>query len=100
AEPETGGEAYIPMARAKRDRSTEILRYVANDFGYQLMRFAGGGATRVSGMRTTSGGVSITNHVEVNVASGDYNTVKNAVQDALWHHERKIANHVRQHRRS
>jgi len=37
AEPETGGEAYIPLAGAKRGRSTAILADVANQFGYQLV---------------------------------------------------------------
>lgn len=36
AEPETGGEAYIPLAASKRKRSTDILRTVAEDFGYHL----------------------------------------------------------------
>lgn len=37
AEPETGGEAYIPLARSKRGRSTAILDEVAGRFGYQLV---------------------------------------------------------------
>lgn len=37
AEPETGGEAYIPLTPAKRVRSTAILRTVADQFGYQLV---------------------------------------------------------------
>jgi hypothetical protein len=37
AEPETGGEAYIPLAATKRARSTAILSSVANQFGYALM---------------------------------------------------------------
>jgi tape measure domain-containing protein len=36
AEPETGGEAYIPLARAKRERSMSILAKVAEMFGYGL----------------------------------------------------------------
>lgn len=36
AEPETGGEAYIPLAPQKRNRSTAILSTVANHFGYRL----------------------------------------------------------------
>lgn len=36
AEPETGGEAYIPLARSKRGRSMEILRQVAERFGMAL----------------------------------------------------------------
>jgi TP901 family phage tail tape measure protein len=49
AEPETGGEAYIPLARAKRDRSTDILGRVADLFGFVLVpaksvRYADGGS--------------------------------------------------------
>ncbi len=36
AEPETGGEAYIPLALAKRERSTGILEEVASRFGLVL----------------------------------------------------------------
>ncbi|WP_225976713.1 MULTISPECIES: phage tail tape measure protein [Corynebacterium] len=37
AEPETGGEAYIPLAASKRARSAAILDEVAGRFGYQLV---------------------------------------------------------------
>lgn len=43
AEEETGGEAYIPLAPAKRQRSTAILLEVARRFG--LTSFADGGIT-------------------------------------------------------
>lgn len=43
AEPETGGEAYIPLAQSKRPRSLAILKDVADDFGYRLEKFAKGG---------------------------------------------------------
>ena len=33
AEPETGGEAYIPLSRMKRRRSERILAEVASRFG-------------------------------------------------------------------
>ena len=36
AEPETGGEAYIPLAQGKRQRSTAILAEVARRFGMSL----------------------------------------------------------------
>jgi hypothetical protein len=47
-EPETGGEAYIPLAEGKRDRSTDILARVADRFGYALepRYFADGGLWR------------------------------------------------------
>ena len=57
AEPETGGEAYIPLAVGKRDRSTAILREVASLFGYNLVRsFADGGM--MPAVATRAGGVS------------------------------------------
>ncbi len=46
AEPETGGEAYIPLADAKRPRSLAILEQVADRFGYGLAKFARGGVTK------------------------------------------------------
>jgi len=45
AEPETGGEAYIPLAASKRQRSMGILGQVAEKFGVGLMPFADGGST-------------------------------------------------------
>ena len=43
AEPETGGEAYIPLAMSKRARSERILADVANRFGMGLTSFDNGG---------------------------------------------------------
>lgn len=37
AEPETGGEWYIPASPAKRARSTQILGQAAAEFGYDLV---------------------------------------------------------------
>lgn len=37
AEPETGGEAYIPLTPSKRVRSTAVLEEVANRFGMALV---------------------------------------------------------------
>ena len=37
AEPETGGEAYIPLSKNKRTRSVDILKYVAKEFGLDLI---------------------------------------------------------------
>lgn len=46
AEPETGGEAYIPLTPAKRRQSVPILAEVAKRFGFALSEFAAGGFTR------------------------------------------------------
>jgi len=63
-EPETGGEAYIPLATAKRARSKTILRTVAEKFGMRLDEYADGGITgamaalvqkRWPGMKLSSG---------------------------------------------
>ncbi len=44
AEPETGGEAYIPLSPAKRTRSEAILTKTADMFGMDVVpRFASGG---------------------------------------------------------
>lgn len=44
AEPETEGEAYIPLAQSKRGRSENILSVVAEKFGFGLVKkFADGG---------------------------------------------------------
>lgn len=45
AEPETGGEAYIPLAQSKRGRSQMILADVARQFGMALVP---AGATRMA----------------------------------------------------
>lgn len=53
SEPETGGEAYIPLSRAKRPRSLKILEEVASMFGMSLSKsFANGGI--LSGFNTQS----------------------------------------------
>lgn len=49
AEPETGGEAYIPLAQSKRQRSAGILQQVAEKFGFGLMPMAQGGVLNMSG---------------------------------------------------
>jgi len=43
AEPETGGEAYIPLAPSKRGRSMAVLSETADRFGYRLEKYASGG---------------------------------------------------------
>lgn len=50
-EPETGGEAYIPLASHKRARSTAILAETAKRFGYQL-----GAGVNLAGSALIGGG--------------------------------------------
>lgn len=63
AEPETGGEAYIPMALQKRARSTAILNTVADRFGLALSKKAGSYSTGAvigrPGIATGGGGVNV-----------------------------------------
>jgi hypothetical protein len=56
AEPETGGEAYIPLAPQKRHRSEAILSDVADRFGLTVgRRMADGGVLDSVGMSRTGG---------------------------------------------
>ncbi|NJP24466.1 hypothetical protein FLW53_09640 [Microbispora sp. SCL1-1] len=61
AEPETQGEAYIPLAPSKRARSEEILSKVADMFGGAFVKAAPAGGMPVAGGdgATTGGGISI-----------------------------------------
>ncbi|MGW3031181.1 phage tail tape measure protein [Streptomyces sp. NPDC001178] len=43
AEPSTGGEAYVPLAASKRERSKAIVEEVVGRFGGQVEWFANGG---------------------------------------------------------
>jgi hypothetical protein len=54
AEPETQGEAYIPLAPGKRSRSTQILSAVARSFGLSVSRMADGGIVSYASGGTTS----------------------------------------------
>lgn len=62
AEPETGGEAYIPFALDRRPRSTAILDEVARRFGYDLVPMGHGGiiAGAGGGAASRGGGRSVT----------------------------------------
>jgi phage-related protein len=60
AEPETGGEAYIPLAPSKRPRSARILRDVAERFGYGLVRMANGGTLITAGRHLRELGYDVT----------------------------------------
>lgn len=74
AEPETGGEAYIPLAKSKRSRSMEILEEVARIFGFGLhnMQMADGGTSTgpsvIAQAPSTGGGDNVT--VVINPSQG------------------------------
>lgn len=67
AEPETGGESYIPLAQAKRGNSLPVLAQTAAYFGYGLTRMANGG---YFGPSAAAGGVNINVQVENHLAPG------------------------------
>lgn len=48
AEPETGGEAYVPLASSKRARSKAIVQDVVGRFGGEVTWFASGGQAGVA----------------------------------------------------
>lgn len=50
AEPETGGEAYIPLAASKRDRSVAVWEETGRRLGVRFADggFAGGGAVNLA----------------------------------------------------
>jgi TP901 family phage tail tape measure protein len=54
AEPETGGESYIPLAAAKRHRSKAILEKTAAIMGGRVAWFGDGGVTAFAGGGTVS----------------------------------------------
>jgi hypothetical protein len=56
AEPETGGEAYIPLGMNKRAKSSQILEQVAQQFGYGLVKYANGGFFGTAGSQMVGGG--------------------------------------------
>lgn len=60
AEPETGGESYIPLAMAKRQRSKAILEKTAKIMGGRVAWFGDGGVSSYA-----SGGFSYTPNIPV-----------------------------------
>lgn len=82
AEPETGGEAYIPLAKSKRARSARILMAVADEFG---MSFANGGITgrRVQASSMSSNTQNVTN-VNATVIDRKGDGVQTLVDEFAW----------------
>ncbi|MCX5182658.1 hypothetical protein [Streptomyces sp. NBC_00268] len=99
AEPETGGEAYIPLSPGKRKRSEAILERVAEMFGGQVVYFAQGamrryasGAVRTSTPTASRTKSSISQAAAAALVGGDLNltmtgapmTPGAALNDALF----------------
>ena len=95
AEPETGGEGYIPLSPSKRPRSTQVLSRIADMFGYSLVKMAEGGIRGggpvSSPVSTTGGGFHFT------VAGNVYGV--NDLEAYFREFQRKIENSQRAGRR-
>lgn len=76
AESETGGEAYIPLSPAKRVRSLNILKNVADRFGYGLSKYADGGVND-SFTHSTGGN---TYNINMNVDAKDLRDLRDLSQ--------------------
>lgn len=77
AEPETLGEAYIPLSPMKRERSTDILDQTAGMFGYELVK-AGGSAPSAAAVPS---GMTITGTLDL--GNGLTGTIRGIVTDTL-----------------
>lgn len=55
AEPETGGEAYIPLGASKRARSLQILQSVAGQFGQTVTPHASGSVDKAAATAAVAG---------------------------------------------
>ncbi|MEQ6899286.1 phage tail tape measure protein [Microbacterium sp. KR10-403] len=79
AEPETGGEAYIPLSPAKRGTSVPVLAETANRMGFDIVpagsrSFADGGihdapavAPQVRVVVSSKGGIDLLKYIDVQV---------------------------------
>lgn len=69
AEPETGGEAYIPLAKAKRERSLKILEEVARIFGFGLtnLQMANGGTVDKPAVSSQSSVTATAPHLSLTI---------------------------------
>jgi TP901 family phage tail tape measure protein len=81
AEPETGGEGYIPLAMSKRARSTAILADINRRFGYPL----GGGQPAAVELNPhfdvhltarDPAGLALLNLIDVQIRRADVNTAR------------------------
>ncbi|MFP3990989.1 hypothetical protein U9R90_26685 [Streptomyces sp. E11-3] len=80
AEPETGGEAYVPLSPAKRPRSKAIVEQVVREFGGvvawangALRQYAEGAVTLNRGTRAAAPRASVPQAVSPALIGGDLN---------------------------
>ncbi|MEU6460342.1 hypothetical protein [Streptomyces sp. NPDC046976] len=96
SEPETGGEAYIPLAPAKRKRSEAILEQVAEMFGGRVIYFAngalrqyaqGGVRTRATTVRQRAAAAQASGSLvggDLNLNIGAIDNTASALEDAMF----------------
>lgn len=78
AEPETLGEAYIPLSPMKRSRSTEILDQTASMFGYELTQKNAGSRT---GTASSAGPMQISGTLDL--GNGLVGLVRGVVENTI-----------------
>ncbi|MFE3139620.1 hypothetical protein [Streptomyces scopuliridis] len=86
AEPETGGEAYVPLAESKRTRSKAIVEQVVREFGGvvawangALRQYADGGVAVARGTRAAAPRASAPQALSPALVGGDLNLTMTAV---------------------
>lgn len=93
AEPETGGEAYIPLAKGKRTQSLKILEEVARIFGFGLhnMQMANGGveksvgqAVNPSASLSTGAGTNLSLNVYPSPGLSEIQIAEAAANELYW----------------
>ncbi|MEV1245081.1 hypothetical protein [Nonomuraea sp. NPDC049750] len=87
AEPETGGEAYIPLAASKRSRSEDILSQVAGRFGGAFVKRAAVG--RAGGGAGVASVTNVSYTVNVDAGLNDPSAVGSKVVKAIQEYERR-----------
>lgn len=96
AEPETGGESYIPWAPSKRGRSTKILNTTASAFGYDLMPKVGAGNT----VSAASVGRPVVVNTQMHFNAPFYgdNHLLNTIDEKIQKHDRDLETEFRRDR--
>lgn len=97
AEPETGGEAYVPLHPSKRKRSLSILDEVAEMFGYSLvkrMEFADGGIMKMAKAPSVVTNSSVTQTITASPTNASSPTVITNVYPSAGLNEGQVADSV------
>lgn len=88
-EPETGGEAYIPLSPGKRGRSESILSEVADRFGGMYLRPMGSMSAATSAAAGGSSGPNVTYNITVDASLSNPADVGAKVVYTIQEYERR-----------